>query len=54
MTDLTAPADAKAINGTFPAEDAAGQTLATIVESEKISAGKMLIVPSSAPTHPHP
>jgi ubiquitin-like 1-activating enzyme E1 A len=40
MTDLTAPMDAPAINGTFPADDAAGQTVAAIVESEKISAGR--------------
>ncbi|KAJ4379198.1 E1 ubiquitin-activating protein aos1 [Didymella sp. IMI 355093] len=43
MTDLTAPADAKAINGTFPAEDAAGQTLAAIAESEKISADEIAL-----------
>ena len=44
MTDLTAPADPKTVNGTFPADDAAGQTLAAIAESEKISAGKKTAV----------
>jgi ubiquitin-like 1-activating enzyme E1 A len=40
MTDLTAATDPKAMNGTAPADDAAGQTLAAIAESEKISAGR--------------
>lgn len=39
MTDLVAPAEPAAVNGTFPADDAAGQTLAAMAESEKISAG---------------
>ena len=37
-----APADAPAVNGVFPANDAAGQTVAAIAESEKISAGRTL------------
>ncbi|KAF3049374.1 hypothetical protein E8E11_008121 [Didymella keratinophila] len=43
MTDLTAGTDPKAINGTFPADDAAGQTLAAIAESEKISADEIAL-----------
>ncbi|KAF2630349.1 hypothetical protein BU25DRAFT_256452 [Macroventuria anomochaeta] len=43
MTDLTAPADPTAVNGTFPADDAAGQTLAAIAESEKISADEIAL-----------
>ncbi|KAJ4324141.1 E1 ubiquitin-activating protein aos1 [Neodidymelliopsis sp. IMI 364377] len=43
MTDLTAPMDAPAVNGTFPADDAAGQTVAAIAESEKISADEIAL-----------
>ncbi|KAJ4353149.1 E1 ubiquitin-activating protein aos1 [Ascochyta clinopodiicola] len=43
MTDLTAPTDAGAVNGTFPANDAAGQTVAAIAESEKISADEIAL-----------
>jgi ubiquitin-like 1-activating enzyme E1 A len=54
MTDLTAPSnhnagDAAALNGTgtgtstFPADDAAGQTVAAMAESEKISAGNVIL-----------
>ncbi|KZM19513.1 E1 ubiquitin-activating enzyme [Ascochyta rabiei] len=43
MTDLAAPADAVAVNGTFPADDAAGQTVAAIAESEKISADEIAL-----------
>jgi ubiquitin-like 1-activating enzyme E1 A len=40
MSDTIAPSSAPIANGTFPAEDAAGQTVAAIAEAEKISAGK--------------
>jgi ubiquitin-like 1-activating enzyme E1 A len=42
MADTTVPSTTAppATNGTFPAEDAAGQTVAAIVEADKISAGK--------------
>jgi hypothetical protein len=42
MTDLTEPSTIPPppTNGTFPAEDAAGQTVAAIVEADKISAGR--------------
>lgn len=50
MTDLTAPTDAKAANGTFPADDAAGQTVAAIAESEKISAGNITTTSICAPS----
>jgi ubiquitin-like 1-activating enzyme E1 A len=47
MTDLTAPSNASdaaaALNGTFPANDAAGQTVAAMAESEKISAGNIIL-----------
>ncbi|KAJ8109875.1 hypothetical protein OPT61_g7136 [Boeremia exigua] len=41
MTDLLASADPAALNGTFP--DAAGQTVAAIAESEKISADEIAL-----------
>jgi ubiquitin-like 1-activating enzyme E1 A len=42
MADLTDPATVPppSTNGTFPANDAAGQTLAAMVEADKISAGR--------------
>lgn len=42
MADSTAPSatSAPATNGTFPADDAAGQTVAAIAEADKISAGR--------------
>ena len=49
MTDLTAPSNASdaaaALNGSFlfPADDAAGQTVAAMAESEKISAGNIIL-----------
>ncbi|KAF1362060.1 hypothetical protein EJ07DRAFT_163935 [Lizonia empirigonia] len=43
MTDLTAPTDAQAVNGTSPADDAAGQTVAAIADSEKISADEIAL-----------
>jgi hypothetical protein len=53
MTDLTAPSNASdaaaALNGTFPADDAAGQTVAAMVESEKISAGNIILQTACPP-----
>lgn len=49
MADLTAPADPAALNGFFPAEDAAGQTVAAIAESEKISAGNTAVATARLP-----
>lgn len=49
MTDLTAPADAAVTNGTFPANTAAGQTVAAIAGSEKISAGNALAQTAYSP-----
>jgi ubiquitin-like 1-activating enzyme E1 A len=42
MADATAPSStAPAVaNGTFPENDAAGQTVAAIAEADKISAGR--------------
>lgn len=39
---VDAPVDAPAVNDIFPANDAAGQTVAAIAESEKISAGRII------------
>ncbi|KAF2026084.1 hypothetical protein EK21DRAFT_74964 [Setomelanomma holmii] len=45
MADPTAPSTmpAPATNGTFPAEDAAGQTVAAIAEADKISADEIAL-----------
>jgi hypothetical protein len=45
MTDLTDPSTLPlpATNGTFPADDAAGQTMAAIAEAEKISADEIAL-----------
>jgi ubiquitin-like 1-activating enzyme E1 A len=45
MTDATAPSSlpapvANVPNGTFPANDAAGEVVAAIAEADKISAGR--------------
>jgi hypothetical protein len=37
---MDAPIPSEAVNGSFPAQDAAGQPVATIAQAEAISAGK--------------
>lgn len=53
MTDLAAPSNASdaaaALNGSFPADDAAGQTVAAMAESEKISAGNIILQTARPP-----
>jgi ubiquitin-like 1-activating enzyme E1 A len=56
MADTNTPSAVPppATNGTFPAEDAAGQTVAAIAEADKISAGKSDCTAERAPLRLEP